>query len=96
LGAGANAVFASPGEQQVEQAQRDFINAVLRRESGAVISNDEFANGRRQYFPQPGDTPQVIEQKRRNREMAIQGIMMEVPKGTQMPSVGGFSIRKLP
>ena len=34
----------SAGQQKVEQARRDFINAVLRRESGAVISPEEFAN----------------------------------------------------
>lgn len=60
--------------QKFVQAQRDFINAVLRRESGAVISPEEFANGRLQYFPQPGDKPATIEQKRRNRETAIEGI----------------------
>lgn len=66
----------TPERQQYEQAQRDFINAVLRRESGAVISEEEFDNARRQYFPQPGDSPEVIEQKRRNRETAIEGMVI--------------------
>lgn len=65
---------ANPEFQQYAQAQRDFINAVLRRESGAVISDEEFDNARQQYFPQPGDTPAVIEQKRRNREDAVEGL----------------------
>lgn len=69
----------SADQQSVEQAQRDFINAVLRRESGAVISPQEFANARQQYFPQPGDEPQVIEQKARNRALATQGMLAEVP-----------------
>lgn len=60
--------------QQFDQAQRDFINAVLRRESGAVISEDEFANARKQYFPQPGDTEEVRAQKKRNREESLAGI----------------------
>lgn len=60
--------------QKFDQAQRDFINAVLRRESGAVISNEEFDNARRQYLPQPGDSDEVLKQKRRNREIAIQGM----------------------
>lgn len=60
-------------EQRVEQAQRDFINAVLRQESGAVIADSEFNNARRQYFPQPGDSKAVIEQKRQNRQRAIEG-----------------------
>jgi hypothetical protein len=57
-----------------DQAQRDFINSILRRESGAVISDDEFANARLQYFPAPGDTPDIIEQKRLNREAALLGV----------------------
>ena len=79
LGMAANAVAASPQQQQVEQAQRDFINAVLRRESGAAIAADEFANARQQYFPQPGDSGAVKEQKARNRQLAINGLLAEVP-----------------
>lgn len=80
VGAGALANWSqSPQQQQVEQSQRDFVNAVLRRESGAAISNSEFDNARQQYFPQVGDTDKVIEQKRRNRELATRGILAEVP-----------------
>ena len=57
--------------QSYEQASRNFINAVLRRESGAVISPSEFAEARKQYLPQPGDTEQTLSQKRRNREIAF-------------------------
>lgn len=60
--------------QKFDQAQRDFINATLRRESGAVIADSEFANANKQYFPQPGDSKDVIAQKRRNRAEAIKGI----------------------
>jgi hypothetical protein len=60
--------------QQFDQARRDFINAILRRESGAVISETEFENGNLQYFPVPGDQQPVIDQKRKNRENAIEGI----------------------
>lgn len=59
--------------QKADQAQRDFVNAVLRQESGASISNDEFANAKRQYFPQPGESAAVIQQKAENRRVVIQG-----------------------
>jgi len=85
----ANAI-ASPKQQQVEQAQRDFVNAVLRRESGAAISDSEFQSARRQYFVQPGDSPPVVDQKARNRRLAIQGILSEVPPG-QRPTLSGQS-----
>lgn len=73
----------SDAQQQVEQAQRNFINAILRRESGAVIGADEFANARKQYFPMVGDSEAVLSQKERNRQTAIGGIMAEVPAGNR-------------
>lgn len=69
----------SKSQQRVDQARRDFVNAVLRKESGAVISSQEFANADKQYFPQPGDTKAAIEQKRNNRELAMNMMLKEVP-----------------
>ena len=57
------------------QAQRDFINAQLRRESGAVISPSEFENAEKQYFPVPGDDEQRLKQKRINRETAVNSMI---------------------
>lgn len=73
-----NALNSTQG-QLLDQAKRDFVNAVLRRESGAVISDAEFANAEKQYFPQFGESEKVIEQKRKNRELATRGILAEVP-----------------
>ena len=74
--------FASPETQKALQAQRDFINATLRQESGAAISESEFQNARQQYFPQPGDTPEVIAQKAANRETVIRGFARQAgPNG---------------
>ena len=71
----------TPKYQQYSQAKRDFINAQLRRESGAVISEQEFANAEQQYFPQPGDSAEVIDQKRANRRTAIDGIRVATGDG---------------
>lgn len=79
LEAGANAVL-SPKNQQLEQAQRDFVNATLRQESGAAISQGEFENAKRQYFPQPGDSAEVIAQKAANRKLAIEGFKRSAGK----------------
>lgn len=57
-----------------DQAERNFVNAVLRRESGAAISPTEFENAAQQYFPRTGDTPEVIAQKRANRQQAMNAI----------------------
>lgn len=66
--------LVSENYQQFDQAKRDFVNAILRRESGAVISDSEFANADKQYFPVPGDSQEVIAQKRANRANALQGV----------------------
>lgn len=88
VGAIGNSML-SDDQQRVDQAQRDFINAVLRNESGAVISPAEFDNAKKQYFPQPGDSPAVIEQKRRNRELEINGLnSMASGQRDQQPSAG--------
>ncbi len=62
-----------PQTRQVEQAQRDFINAVLRQESGAAIGKEEYESAARQYFPEPNDPPEVVAQKRASREAQIRG-----------------------
>lgn len=82
MGVGMAINALQPAElQRLDQAKRDFINATLRRESGAVIAEPEFDNAEKQYFPQPGDSPAVIAQKRKNREVATRGILAEVPDG---------------
>lgn len=56
-----------PKIKQFEQAKRNFVNAVLRKESGAAISPEEFKSAIQQYFAEPGDDPQTVLQKQRNR-----------------------------
>lgn len=79
--------------RQQAQAERNFVNAILRRESGAAISKDEFANAEEQYFPRYGDTPEVLEQKRQNRILAIDNLKNESGKAyspfTPPKDVGG-------
>jgi hypothetical protein len=78
---GVGNYLVGEGAQKLTQSKRDFINAVLRQESGAVISPEEFANAEQQYFPQPGDGPEVIAQKRQNRENAIAGFKIRSGPG---------------
>jgi len=82
--------IVSAERQQFEQAKRNFINAQLRRESGAMISNEEMANADLQYFPQAGDGPEVLAQKKKNREMVIDAMItaagtVSAPAGAAPP-----------
>lgn len=73
---GKSGNFAQSAEyQKFRQAKADFINAQLRRESGAAISPDEFKKADDQYFPQPGDKPEVIAQKAKNRALAVDAMI---------------------
>lgn len=91
---------ASVEQQQYVQAQRDFINAVLRKESGAVIADSEFENAQKQYFPQIGDSDEVIAQKARNRELAMNMIISgagaqgqeQIKRATSSSNVSGATV----
>ena len=67
--------------QKAKQAQDNFVNAVLRQESGAAINSSEFSNAKKQYFPQPGDSEAVLAQKRQNRETVIKGFARQAGPG---------------
>ena len=63
-------MLAPPETQQYRQAQRDWVRAKLRKESGAAIGEKEMADEIKTYFPQPNEPPKVIAQKRRARAVA--------------------------
>lgn len=82
-------MLASEPKQKLTQAQRDFINAQLRRESGATIQATEFDSAAKQYFPQPGEGPEIVAQKKEARRIAIENMKREagaaLPKGGANP-----------
>ena len=81
LGQDAPAVIGtllqSPEGQRFYAASRNWIAAVLRKESGAAISDGEYLNGLKQYFPQVNDTPAVILDKEALRAGTIKGMYKE-------------------
>jgi hypothetical protein len=79
----------SPEQQQYAQAKLNFITAILRKESGAAISPAEFANEDKKYFPQAGEGPAVVEQKRRARELAIRAMRVQAGPGGRDIGGGG-------
>jgi hypothetical protein len=77
--------MTSEDSQVYQQAKANFINAVLRRESGAVISDTEFAKGDRQYFPKFGDKERNIRNKAQNRADTLAGLMVGAGKNFRLP-----------
>lgn len=60
-----------------EQAERNFVTAVLRKESGANIPTSEYDIETKKYFPRPGDSEETIKNKTEARRMAIAGLRAE-------------------
>lgn len=83
IGDGLGFNLRNPKFQMQDQAIRSFVNATLRRESGATITPQEFENAKLQYFPQPGDSPEVIKQKAMNRLLVIEGMKQQAGKAYQ-------------
>lgn len=57
-------------QQQYYTAAMAWIRAKLRKESGAVIGEEEARSEWATYFPMPGDTKENIEQKKQLRKLA--------------------------
>lgn len=83
----------SDPRKSFETARDTYVAALLRKESGASISDQERETFGRIYLPQPGDGPDVVEQKRRMREVALRSMLAGVPNGAQrlQEAIGGTS-----
>lgn len=82
---GSITIFLNSDQQQsYDQAKRNFVSAVLRKESGAAIADSEFANEDKKYFPQAGDSAATIEQKARARDLAIEAMKAQAGPGAQL------------
>lgn len=66
-------LLRSEAGQRYRQAKDEFINAALRRESGAAIQPSEYERFDKIYFVQPGDTAATIRQKQQARARVVAG-----------------------
>lgn len=67
----------TPEGQRFNQAAGNFINAALRRESGAAISQSEYERFGQLYFAMPGDKPETLKQKARSRQQLLSSLKAE-------------------
>jgi hypothetical protein len=65
----------TPEQQRYKQAADNWIRANLRKESGAAIGEGEMEAEYRTYFPQPGDSPAVIQQKSEARKVTTDAMI---------------------
>ena len=99
---GAVMNFAAGKEaQQYAQAAEQWSESFLRIKTGAASTRDEVLRNIRTFFPQPGDSPQVIKQKNAARVTATKQMEIIAGHGTQQLEAqggasGGWSIKPIP
>ncbi len=69
----------SPEYQQAEQAGKEFLQAILRKDTGAAITAQEVNEYGTVYLPRPGDSQQVLAQKKESRRRALEALALGIP-----------------
>jgi hypothetical protein len=62
--------------RQAEQTGRELLAVILRKDTGAAVTDKEMDLYGNIYLPKPGDDASTIQQKRDARKTAIEGIRM--------------------
>jgi hypothetical protein len=73
----------NPQAQVYQQAQRNWVTANLRKESGAAIPPAEMQQELEKWFPVPGDRPEVVASKRASREVAEKAMIINAGPGAK-------------
>ncbi len=88
--------------QQYAQSTEQWAEAYLRLKTGAATNRDEIVRNARTYFPQPGDSTQVIAQKNAMRRQAESDVSVVAGRGVnlqqekpQAGASGGWSIQRV-
>ena len=90
----------SDAYRQAEQTGRELLAVILRKDTGAAVTDSEMALYGNTFLPKPADDAATIEQKRQARKVAMESIRMglgsadvifraqEAAKGAQAPAAG--------
>lgn len=65
--------------QKADTAGKEFLAAILRKDTGAAVTPSELVTYGQVYLPQPGNPPAVLEQKKAARARAVKAIAMGLP-----------------
>lgn len=81
---GIGNIFTSPKAQQAKQTQNQWSEAFLRVKTGAAATEPEVQLNNKTFFPQIGDSPDVINQKRQMRVQAEQDVLNMTGAGREL------------
>ena len=68
-------LLKSSDQKMMDAEKKNFITAVLRKQSGASIAPSEFAGEEMKYFPQPWDSKEVVIAKQNARNAEIKAML---------------------
>lgn len=90
-------VFQSDEGKQFKAAWAPFLNANLRRETGAAINEHEWQDAFSRFIPMPGDSPEVQATKEQNRASALKNIQIGAGRAAEphTPAMGDTQLRDL-
>jgi hypothetical protein len=74
LGINPGRAIQSPEFKTAHNSSRNFLAVILRKDTGAAVTPQEFAEYTPLFIPQPSDTPELLAQKRQARATALQAI----------------------
>ena len=101
---GAGNFLVTPEVQKTRQAQEQWAEAFLRFKTGAAATEGEVIRNVRTYFPQPGDSAEVVAQKAEMRKQAAHDVRINagnaqiesvVPQKKQVVRTGMQNGRKV-
>lgn len=94
---GVNKWTMTENDKIMDNAQRDFVSAVLRKESGAAIPEPELESEKIKYFPQANDSEQLLANKKQLRQRAIEGLKAQAGSGwDNVADVAGVTVPRKP
>lgn len=69
----------SPEFQKARQSGDEFLQAILRKDTGAAITKEEMSSYGKTYLPQPGDSKELLAQKQVSRRRALEALKAGMP-----------------
>jgi hypothetical protein len=76
LGGNVSNYLKSDAYRQAEQTGRELLAVILRKDTGAAVTDKEMELYGSIYLPKPGDDDATVAQKRASRRTAIEGLKM--------------------
>lgn len=84
LAGGITNIAAPAKAQQYKQAQEQWAESFLRAKTGAAATREEVEMNRKTFFPQPGDSPEVVRQKTLARTQAERDVLNMAGAGREL------------